>query len=227
MSIILDEIVALCDNQYKEFSKKLIPGCDNILGLRAPFARAIAKKYANTPIGSEFLSALPHKYHDENMVHAYMLGMQKDDTEKSKKMLIDFLPYVTNWAVCDSLCMSLKRFFKKPELVYDFVLECLKSDKTYTVRFGLVSLLDYYVDKKHIDDLIRISTNIKSEEYYINMALAWLLSVMLVKEYENTVVIFEKRLLPKWVHNKAIQKAKESYRINKEKKEYLCELRYN
>ncbi len=227
MSIILDEIVALCDNQYKEFSKKLIPGCDNILGLRAPFARAIAKKYANTPTGSKFLSALPHKYHDENMVHAYMLGMQKDDTEKSKKMLIDFLPYVTNWAVCDSLCMSLKRFFKKPELVYDFVLECLKSDKTYTVRFGLVSLLDYYVDNKHIDDLIRISTNIKSEEYYINTALAWLLSVMLVKEYENTVVIFEKRLLPKWVHNKAIQKAKESYRINKEKKEYLCELRYN
>ncbi len=227
MSVILDEIVALCDDEYKEFSKKLIPGCDNILGLRAPFGRAIAKKYANTTIASEFLSALPHKYHDENIVHAYMLGMQKDDTDKIKKRLSDFLPHINNWAVCDSLCMSLKSFFKKPNLVYDFVLDALKSDKTYTVRFGLVCLLDYYVDDEHIDALIQIATNIKSEEYYINMALAWLLSVMLVKQYENTVSVFEKGMLSKWVHNKAIQKAKESYRISKEKKEYLCELRYN
>ena len=219
--MIEKEILSLSEHEYMLFSKKLIPNQDNILGLRAPQARAIAKKYAGTKEGEAFLATLPHKYHDENMVHAYMLGYLKCDYEVMKGYIEAFLPYLDNWAVCDSLCASVKRFFKDISLPYGFLLECLKSKHTYTVRFSLVCLLDYYINESYIDKLTCIVKEVKSEEYYINMALAWLVSIMLVKEYKKTLPLLKTGALDLWVHNKAIQKARESYRISDDKKEYL------
>ncbi len=227
MDIILNEILKSADPSYKAFHKKLIPTIDEgtILGVRAPQAMAIAKKFASTNEGNEFLSSLPHTYYDENIVHAFMLGCLKCDNEKLHRYIECFLPYIDNWAVCDGLCAHIKCFFTDIDQQYDFVLSCLESEHTYTVRFSLVCLLSYYVNDKYIDRLLSIVKEVKSEEYYINMALAWLISVMLVKQYEKTLPLLEGGTLPLWVHNKSIQKAKESLRISTEQKTYLKGLR--
>ena len=224
---IFNEIKNSADSSYKDFSAKLIPTLDKerILGVRAPMARKIAKKHASIKSGNEFLKSLPHNYHDENMVHAYMLGYTHATDEKMRDMILDFLPYVDNWAVCDSLCASLKFIGKDKEKNLDFLLEALKSEHIYTVRFGLVCLLNYYVSEKYIDVLLRAISEVKIEEYYINMALSWLISVMLVKEYSLTLPILESGQLSLWVHNKAIQKACESYRIKDTQKTYLTGLK--
>ena len=223
MGIILDEIIKNADPVYKKFQEKLIPTIaqDTILGLRAPQAQDIARRYANTPEGDEFLHSLPHKYYDENIVHAFMLGKTKRDTQELQSLICNFLPYVDNWAVCDGLCAHLKNFFKNADDVYGFVVDCTKSSQPYVVRFGLVCLLDYYIDSEHISQILDICKSISSQEYYVNMAVAWLVSFCLIKQYEKTVVLIEQKLLPKWVHNKAIQKACESYRIVGEIKNYL------
>ena len=223
--MIENEILSLSEHEYMLFSKKLIPNQDNILGLRAPRAKAIAKKYANTKEGENFLNSLPHKYHDENMVHAYMLGYLRCDYLTLKGYVESFLPYLDNWAVCDSLCASIKKLFKEPVKSYDFLVGLLKSDKTYTVRFSLVCLLDYYINESYIDKLTYIVKEVKIGEYYINMALAWLISIMLVKEYDKTLPLLKGGALDLWVHNKSIQKARESYRLSPQKKEELRRLK--
>lgn len=227
MNTILNEILENSDENYKLFQSKLIPTIDKdlVLGLRAPRAMAIAKKYANTEVGEIFLSSLPHKYYDENIVHAFMLGKLKAPTEILEKRLLEFLPYVDNWAVCDGLVAHLKEFYKERERAFNFALACTESSDTYTIRFGLVSLLSYYVDSEHIDKLIFVASRVKSTEYYVNMANAWLISFMLVKEYEKTLPILTDYALDEWVHNKAIRKAIESFRISDEQKSFLKTLR--
>ena len=220
---IFNEIKNSADSSYKDFSAKLIPTIDKetILGVRAPMAKEIAKKYAGTKAGNEFLKNLPHKYHDENMVHAYMLGFIKESKEEMHARILDFLPYVDNWAVCDSLCASLKFIKNDTSSNLNFILSSIKSENVFTVRFSLVCLIDYYVSSEYIDLLIDVTKSIKSEEYYINMALAWLISVMLVKEYDKTLPLLKSGELSLWVHNKAIQKACESYRISSTQKTFL------
>ncbi len=227
MNIILNELLDKRDLKYKNFHKRLIPTIneDTILGVRSPIAQTIARKYANTDTGYAFLNSLPHNYYDENMVHAFMLGRLKCDTGAQKSYVSDFLPYVDNWAVCDGLCSHLKNLFKNKDDIYPFVLDCIKSDMPYIVRFGLVCLLNYYIDSHYIDRILEIALSIKSEEYYVNMALAWLISFCLIKEYEKALPLIEAKCLDKWVHNKSIQKAIESYRISDTRKQYLKGLR--
>ena len=240
MNDIVKELMEKADPKYKDFHKRLIPTVDEntVLGVRSPCAQAIAKKYVSTKQGTDFLNSLPHRYYDENIVHAFMLGALNCPQEELKCRLVEFLPYVDNWAVCDGLCAHLKRFFKNPENVYDFVLSCIdlsvykgaskafsQSKEIYTLRFGLVCLLNYYISPRYINDILRICQEVKSQEYYVNMALAWLLSFCLIKEYESTLPLIQSQCLPKWVHNKAIQKSVESYRIEEDKKAYLRSLR--
>ena len=223
MNVILDEIIKSSDPKYKSFQEKLIPTIckESVLGLRAPLAQKIAKKYAQTSDGEDFLSSLPHKYYDQNIVHAFMLGLLKRPRAEIRQLIIDFLPFVDNWAVCDGLVSHLKLFFKDKDGEFPFVLSCLKSNHTYTVRFSLVCLLSYYITDEYIDILIDIVTTIKSDEYYINMALAWLVSFMLIKKYEKTLPLIETAVLDTWVNNKSIQKACESHQISREQKTYL------
>ena len=227
MDKILKEIKNSAHPAYKEFHSRLIPTVhsDTVLGVRAPMAHKIAKRYANTDFGAQFLLSLPHSYYDENVVHAFMLGHLKCGTSELQSKIEAFLPYVDNWAVCDGLCAHLKHFFKSPKDGYPFVLQCAKSNSTYTARFGLVCLLDYYIDKEHIQDILSLCKSIKSDEYYVNMALAWLISFCLIKEYDSTLPLLSEKSLNKWVHNKAIQKACESYRISNDKKAYLRSLK--
>ena len=227
MDEILKKIKDSADPAYRDFQSKLMPTVDRdtVLGLRAPLAHKIAKMYANTDTGKAFLLSLPHRYYDENIVHAFMLGNLKCTDEELQNHICAFLPYVDNWAVCDGLCAHLKSFFKSPDKAYSFVISCAKGEAPYTVRFGLVCLLNYYIDHAHISDILEICKDIHSEEYYVNMALAWLVSFCVIKEYGSTLPLLESKALDKWVHNKAIQKSCESYQINNDKKTYLRSLK--
>ncbi len=218
---IINELKGKADAGYKKFHSALIPGVENILGVRIPEIRKIAKRYANTEEGFEFLSALPHEYYDEYMLHGIMIGYAKAEYGVIEKYLLDFLPYIDNWAVCDSFVSSLKCFFNDREKGFELVKVLVGADATYKIRFALVCLLSYYIDESHIDEVIRLTLSVSKEDYYVKMAQAWLISVCLVKQYDRTVRILEDRLLSPWVHNKSIQKAKESFRISNERKAYL------
>lgn len=225
MSIILDELIRGADSAYRDFHARLIPTIDKdtILGVRGPVSRAIAKKYANTPCGKEFLQALPHRYYDENLAHAYMLGYYRADDIMDK--IEAFLPYMDNWAVVDSCVANLKKFFKSPDSVLDFVKSTLESDSEYTVRFGIVCLLDYYLTESHAKTAIELVKGVKSDKFYIKMAQAWFFATALTKHYSLALPVIEGRELDAWVHNKSIQKARESYRIPAKIKQYLNTLR--
>ena len=218
----MQKIFANQDTGYREFHSRLVPTVKNLIGLRAPIAKKIAKKYANTSTGQDFLNSLPHTYYEENLIHGYMLGFLKDDQETQ---LVKFLPYVDNWGVCDSMVSNLKQLFKSADQRLPLVKNMLKSEHDFTVRVALVLLLNYYIEPKYLDFVLQSALCVSREEYYVKMANAWLISVCLVKEYERTVKLLEKGLLDKWTHNKAIQKATESYRITNEQKNYLRSLK--
>ncbi len=222
---IENELFSHIDEGYRDFSAALIPDVDNILGVRAPILHSLAKKYAREADGKEFLSLLPHRYHEENMLHGLMVGRLKEDECIIEKRIKDFLPYVSNWAVCDSFVSALSGFFKNKEKGFLFVLKMLSDGRTYHTRFALVAMLTYYIDEEYIERVLDITANIHADDYYVRMAQAWLVSVALAKQYETSLwIISEKRLDP-WVHNKSIQKAKESLRVSEERKEYLDSLR--
>lgn len=194
--------------------------------MRVPSAKKIAKKYALTDDGAQFLLDVPHRSTDEYMVHGLMLGYLKD-VSKVIDLLEKFLPYMDNWAVCDATCANLKIIKKYPNLFENYAKKWLKSENFFIKRFAIVIFLTYFLDedfdKKHFDLI-----NFCSENYYVKMAQSWYFSVALVKKYDLILSYFEKHLIKdKWVNNKAIQKACESFRISEDKKQYLRKLRCN
>lgn len=224
MKSVIEQLFELQDLSYKDFHKKLIPNIDedNIIGVRTPVLRKFAKEFAKSELKDEFLNSLPHKYYDENNLHAFVIEAIKDYDECINK-IDEFLPYIDNWATCDLL--SPKIFKKHKKEVYDKIKIWLKSDKTYTVRFAIVTLLANYLDDDFEEEMLTLVTDIKSEEYYINMAIAWYVSVALVKQYDSTIKLIQSKKLDKFTHNKSIQKAIESYRVDDDKKKYLRTLK--
>lgn len=225
MNKIFKELISSADEKYKDFHSSLIPNIDKntLLGVRGPICKQVAKRYASTLEGEEFMRNLPHKYYDENLVHGYMLGFYRgtDIEEKIKA----FLPYMDNWAVVDSSVSNLKCFFKNPKSARELVSSALSSSDEYIIRFGIVSLLCYYLTDEYAKDAIEQVKGIKSDKFYVKMAQAWFFATALTKQYDKAISIIEGRELDKWVHNKSIQKARESYRVSSDIKEYLKSLR--
>lgn len=224
-NMILDELLSMADVNYKDFHKKLIPTVDenNIIGIRTPKLRKYAKKIVGTPEADAFLKVLPHKYYDENNLHAFLIEQIKDFDECAKE-ITRFLPYIDNWATCDM--MSPKVFKKNPKKTFDLVKKWIKCESIYEVRYAIVTLMSNFLDENFDPTHLEMVKGIICDEYYINMAVAWYYSIALVKQYDKTIPIFEKRLLEnKWVHNKSLQKARESRRICNETKEYLRKLK--
>lgn len=218
---ITEGLFALQDETYRAFHAKLMPeiAYEKIIGVRTPALRAYAKEVANMPEASAFLEELPHTYYEENNLHGALLNLRYRKLEELLPQLERFLPYVDNWATCDML--SPKLFRKDLPLVYEHVKGWLGSEDTYTVRFGLVTLLGYFLDEAFLPEMLDLAAGIKTEEYYIKMAIAWYFSVAIVKQYEAAIPYFTRPVLEPWTHNKALQKAVESRRLDKETKEYL------
>lgn len=221
---ILQRLFALQDLQYRDFQAKLMPTVDKntIIGVRTPELRKLAKELAKREDVGAFLDALPHGYYDENNLHGFILCEEKD-FDRVIARLDAFLPHVDNWATCDLL--SPKVFKKHKNKLLPHIRRWLASSKVYTVRFGIEMLLSYYLDEDFSPEYLNWVAVLRSEEYYINMMIAWYFATALAKQYDAALpILLEQRLAP-WTHNKTIQKAIESYRITDEQKAYLRSLK--
>ena len=218
------ELFKMQDIDYRDFNSKLIPTVDkeSMIGIRTPDLRKYAKQLGKSSDVIEFLQTLPHKYFDENQLHAFIISEIKDF-----KNCIDeinrFLPYIDNWATCDQL--SPKVFKKHHNELFGYIKDWLKSDKVYTLRFGIGMLMGHFLDEDFDILYPEMVSKIRSGEYYINMMIAWYFATALAKQYESIIPFIENNSLDIWTHNKAIQKSIESYRITDEQKAYLRELK--
>jgi len=225
MEIIRGMLFENQDLEYRDFNSKLIPNIDKdkIIGVRMPIIRKMAKDIYDNEYVEEFLYELPHKYQEENILHGVILTLRYKNIDILLDKLDLFLPYMDNWAVTDVI--SPKLFKKYPDKVYDKIKEWINSRDEYTIRFGVVTLLQFYLDDNFKLEILKLVSKIKSDYFYVNMAIAWFYSFALIKQYDNTIIYFEDKKLDVWIHNKSLQKALESYRISKDRKEYLRSLK--
>ena len=221
---IRQKLFTMQDIDYREFHLKLVPTLDKerIIGIRTPILRKYSKELFKNKNIDIFLSTLPHYYYEENNLHAFCIEQEKD-YDKCILLLNKFLPYVDNWATCDS--MSPPIFAKnKDKLIYQIQI-WLKSSDSYTVRFGLKCLMTHYLDDEFKTEYLKIASLVKSDEYYIKMMIAWFFATALAKQYDRTLPYITNNVLDVWIHNKTIQKCVESYRITKEHKDFLRTLK--
>ncbi len=221
---IQEELFKRQDTKYRDFQGGLIPGksSDVMIGVRTPQLRSLAKEISKAGGYEEFLRDLPHKYFDEDQLHAFIISGIKD-YDMAMEELIKFLPYVDNWATCDQ--MSPKVFKKHKTELLKHVEEWIKSDKTYTIRFGIGMLMEHFLDEDYDIKYPEMVARLRSDEYYVNMMIAWYFATALAKQYDSILPFIEEKKLDDWTHNKAIQKAVESYRITPQQKEYLKTLK--
>ena len=221
---VRERLFALRDLPYRDFLRPLIPTvpAETVLGVRTPALRALAKELRDTPEAAAFLAELPHTYYEENNLHGFLLCRIRDYA--ACVAAIDrFLPFVDNWATCDS--MSPACFARHPDLLESDLRRWIASGRTYSVRFGLRCLMNHFLDERFRPEYLDLAASIHSEEYYVNMMVAWFFATALAKQNDAALPYLEQRRLDPWVHNKTIQKARESYRVSPEQKEYLKSLK--
>ncbi len=222
---IQKQLFELQDISYKEFQSALVPNIskDMVIGVRIPHLRKLAKEISKQASYNEFMQSLPHTYHEENHLHTFLIEEIKDCKE-CLNVLDNFLPYIDNWAVCDSC--SPKALKKDLNLLFAYIEKWIKSPKEYVCRFGILSLMRYFLeDKTFKEEYLEMVSQIKSEYYYVKMMQAWFFATALSKQYEASIEVLEQKKLTIWVHNKSIQKAIESKRISFEQKKKLKQLR--
>ncbi len=213
---MLEKLFELQDLRYKEFHAKLMPTVDKdlVIGVRVPKLRKLAKSLSGTKEAEEFLARLPHKYYEENNLHAFLVeGIKDFDTAIYE--VERFLPYIDNWATCDMFYPKV--LGKNEERLMEKICEWITSCEVYAVRYAIGLLMRMDFTKEKMD----MAARVRSEEYYVNMMIAWYFATALCKNYDLAVKYLEDKQLSVWVHNKTIQKARESLRIDKDVKEYL------
>lgn len=217
------DLISVADEKYREFNGSLIPTVDRekVIGVRVPALKNLANKYRNHPKIGEFLSDLPHFYHEENCLHGYIIAEIKD-YKQAEAAVEKFLPYVDNWATCDTL--SPKAFAKNLAKTRENALRRIKSERTYTVRFGINTVMRFFLSDNFDGELAESVADVKSDEYYVNMMIAWFFATALAKNYDEVLPYLTDRKLGVWVHNKTIRKAIESRRVSDEHKEFLRSL---
>ncbi len=220
MSAITERLLSLADEEYRQFQIPLMPTVDSerVIGVRTPILRKMAKEIAGTPESEAFLLELPHTYYEENNLHAFLVEQIKD-YDVCIAAIDAFLPYVDNWSTCDG--WSPKVLKKHPEALLVKIREWMDSDQPYTIRFGIGMLQRYFLDERFSPDFLAWVASVDREEYYVRMMVAWYFATALAKQYEVTLPYIQERRLPLWTHNKAIQKAIESYRVTPEHKQQL------
>ena len=224
MTEIQQRLFALQDAGYRDFHAALMPTVDKalVIGVRMPALRALAKELKGTEPAADFMAQLPHKYYEENNLHAALIGHIRD-FDACMAAVERFLPWVDNWATCDR--MNPKALAKDKAALLEHIRLWLQSGHTYTVRFGMGMLMNHFLEEDFREEYLALVASVQSEEYYIRMMQAWYFATALAKQYEAAVKVLEQRKLGAWVHNKTIQKARESYRISDEQKIYLKSLK--
>lgn len=220
---MIDTLISMADPAYKTFQSKLLPTVDpdRVIGIRTPVLRAYAKSL-EPEAAQVFMEKLPHFYYEENNLHGFLIEGIKD-FDGCVAALDRFLPYVDNWATCDG--MKPKCLAKNKAALKEQILTWLDSGYTYTVRYAILMLMTHFLDRDFTADILELVASVKSEEYYVNMMVAWYFATALAKQWDYAVTYITQKRLPPWTHNKAIQKAVESYRITPEQKAYLRSFR--
>ena len=219
----------LSEEDYKTFNQKLLPGVEHVLGVRLPAMRKLAKEVAKGDFRS-YLDEAAEKIgadsiHEEIMLQGLVLGYAKMDREERTEYLEEFVPKITNWAVCDSCVNSYKFMQKDPDYWFDYLKKYQKGDEEFRLRFMIVAMMSHFVDESHIDEILRICSTVRNDGYYTKMGVAWALQVCYVKFPEKTKALLKDNQMDDFTHNKAIQKIRESYRVSREEKEELNQLK--
>lgn len=222
---IQQKLMCSQDMGYRDFTAKLIPTLDRnrIIGVRIPALRALAREVAGTPQAQRLLNALPHCYHEENLLHAFLIGLETD-ADTAFRLTEAFLPHIDNWATCDSF--SPRVFKKHPHRLYRRVLVWLKEEHPYTQRFAIGMLMQHFLGERFDPHHLQLVAGHESSQYYVNMMRAWYFATALTKQYAAALPILESRQLDRWTHLKSIQKAVESRLVIPERKAHLKSLRY-
>lgn len=210
MKDLREKLFSMRDKKYKEFISKLIPNLDRntIIGVRVPILRKISKN-----LDESYLNNLEFKYFEEKNLYMYVLSKINDEDEAFKR-INSFLPFIDNWATCD---IGITKVMKKnKQKLRENIKKWIFSENTYIIRYGLVALIDFFVKENFEKENIELLINIKNDNYYVNMAIAWYLSYCIIDNYDDIIEYFEKKLFSKFIHNKSIQKVIESNRVSKE-----------
>lgn len=223
---IRKRLFSMQDEKYREFHLGLIPGVppESVIGIRTPLLRGYGRELIKENKAEEFIGSLPHEFYDENVLHAILISAERN-FDRAVGLLDDFLPYVDNWAVCDIIKPAA--FKNHPAELPDKIRKWINAEHTYTVRFGIGMLMSYYLDSEFDPKFPELVAGIKSDEYYINMMIAWYFATALAKQYDAVIPYIREHRLSPWVHNKSIQKSIESRRITDKQKSYLRSLKIN
>ncbi len=218
---IKEKLFELSDLKYKEFHSGLCPGIDNIIGVRVPILRNYAKELVKQYEIEELFKQIDHQYYEEIMLQGMLIGLEKEDFKRILNHIEKFVPKIDNWAVCDVFCAGLKITKKHKEEMWEFLQRYLHSDKEFELRFAIVMILDFYIEDDYLERIFRIFDGISSQAYYVQMAVAWAISICLIKFFNQTLNYIQIAKLDNFTYNKALQKAIESYRITDEQKNIL------
>ncbi len=222
---IKEELKSLQDKKYKEFHSKLCPGTNNIIGIRIPVLRKYAKTLLKENDFKLLINNIDDEYYEEIMLQGMLIGLAKSDFNEIKPYIENFIPKIDNWAICDTFCAGLKIAKKYKKEMWNLINKYIAINKEFYIRFAVVMILDYYIEEEYIEADLEIFNNIKSDKYYVQMAVAWAISICFIKYYDKTIEYMKTANLDKFTYNKAIQKAIESYRITKKKKEILKKMK--
>lgn len=215
----------LADEEYKKFHTGLCPKSSEILGVRVPILRNFAKEIVKEGNIEEYLeNALDNSY-EEILLQGMVLGLWKTNIENFAKYLEKFIPKINSWAVCDVSVAGFKITKKNMEYMWNFLQKYLKSNKEFELRFAIVMLLDFYITDEYIDEVLQILNNIKNDEYYVKMAVAWTLQVVFVKFPNKTMQLLKNNKIDDWTYNKALQKIIESYRVDENTKNEIRKMK--
>lgn len=223
-SKIREQLFEMADEGYQKFSSALIPNINNVIGVRLPELRKLAKKLA---IGNwrTYLDHAEHEYFEEIMLQGMVIGHIDSDIEELLDLVADFVPKIDNWSVCDSFCAGLKFTKLHKRRIWEFLQPYLVSEKEYELRFGVVMLLNFYLDEEYIHSVLKGLDQIKHEAYYVRMAVAWAVSICYIKLPEPTMAYLKSNSLDKFTYNKALQKITESYRVDQETKVVIRDMK--
>ena len=224
MQNLREELKRLVDAKYRDFQSELCPNVEDIMGVRVPQLRELAKKIASQD-AVEFLENYEPGFYEERMIYGLVIGYMKEDLETKLKYLDKFVPLIDNWAICDCCCATFKFTNQNLEAVWEYIQKYVTSQNEFEVRFAVIMLMDYYINDKYIDRVLKIYNSIKLDAYYVKMGVAWGISVAYIKQKEKTAKFLKKNNLDDFTFNKAIQKLIESYRVCEGEKEVLRSLK--